>query len=69
MHKYRPVIRIMRQNHMEAARFTDPLLDFYTVTAYQNANVTELKNIYNQYAKGQRTRAQKSKNFSQIGKS
>ena len=67
MHKYRPTLLIYRiknqpspfaafsvpQNEMlPVATFTDPVLHFIAVTAYQNQNIIKLKIKYNPFAKG-----------------
>lgn len=56
MHKYRPVLRILRFNPT-TRQFSEPIdkdlpYDFIAVTAYQNHAVTELKIDNNPFAKG-----------------
>lgn len=65
MHKYRPVLTITRlsgpigiadggMSSNENIIYSNPVMDFIAVTAYQNHHIINLKNEHNPYAKGQK---------------
>ncbi|VIO90539.1 T-box family protein [Brugia malayi] len=70
MHKYRPILyiykvyatpalcfdgsTILTNQYQLVKTFTDQIMEFIAVTAYQNQRIIEMKKIHNSYARGQR---------------
>uniref|UniRef100_A0A915Q0Q3 T-box domain-containing protein n=1 Tax=Setaria digitata TaxID=48799 RepID=A0A915Q0Q3_9BILA len=70
MHKYRPVLyiykvyttpalcldgsTILTNQYQLVKTFSDQIMEFIAVTAYQNQRIIEMKKIHNSYARGQR---------------
>uniref|UniRef100_A0A0R3S2H9 T-box domain-containing protein n=1 Tax=Elaeophora elaphi TaxID=1147741 RepID=A0A0R3S2H9_9BILA len=70
MHKYRPILyihkvyatpalcldgsTILTNQYQLVKSFTDQIMEFIAVTAYQNQRIIEMKKIHNSYARGQR---------------
>ncbi|MCP9258782.1 BMA-TBX-43 [Dirofilaria immitis] len=76
MHKYRPILyiykvyttpalcldgsTILTNQYQFVKSFTDQIMEFIAVTAYQNQRIIEMKKIHNSYARGQRGSTSKS---------
>ncbi|EFO16715.2 hypothetical protein LOAG_11788 [Loa loa] len=70
MHKYCPILyiykvyatpalcldgsTILTNQYQLMKNFTDQIMEFIAVTAYQNQRIIEMKKIHNSYARGQR---------------
>ncbi|VDK85981.1 unnamed protein product [Onchocerca ochengi] len=80
MHKYRPILfiykvyatpalcldgsTILTNQYQLIKSFTDQIMEFIAVTAYQNQRIIEMKKIHNSYARGQRGGTSKGGNNS-----
>lgn len=70
MHKYRPVLfiykvfatpalrldgsTIITNQYQPVKSYSDPVMEFIAVTAYQNQRIIQMKKTHNSYARGQR---------------
>ncbi|VBB28896.1 unnamed protein product [Acanthocheilonema viteae] len=82
MHKYHPILyihkvyaapalcldgsTILTNQYQLVKSFTDEIMEFIAVTAYQNQRIIEMKKIHNSYARGQRGSITRNNNNSTI---